>query len=115
MVDHAQWDVKLGDDANMRAIGAKFGGHDLKVTSTSWSVSQLKPVPREQRHHSSSSRLGQSRSGQKPKLSISTPSTPNGEASEKLADPPADIWANQWSPHAMTRRLPAKKTSLKTI
>ncbi|KAI9634712.1 uncharacterized protein MKK02DRAFT_37591 [Dioszegia hungarica] len=102
--DHAQWDVKLGDDANMRAIGAKFGGHDLKVT-----------IPREQRHHSSSSRLGQSRSGQKPKLSISTPATPNGEASEKLADPPADFWANQWSPHAMTRRLPAKKTSLKTI
>jgi hypothetical protein len=35
MADHAQWDIKLGDDANMKSITAKFGGHDLKVTSES--------------------------------------------------------------------------------
>jgi hypothetical protein len=30
--DHAQWDIKLGEDANMRSISAKFGGNDLKIT-----------------------------------------------------------------------------------
>lgn len=30
--DHAQWSVRLGVDANMREIAAKFSGSELAIT-----------------------------------------------------------------------------------
>ncbi|ORY27100.1 hypothetical protein BCR39DRAFT_539252 [Naematelia encephala] len=30
--DHAQWDIRLGDDADMRAVSAKFSGAELRVS-----------------------------------------------------------------------------------
>ncbi|ODN93400.1 hypothetical protein L198_05264 [Cryptococcus wingfieldii CBS 7118] len=30
--DHAQWDIKLGEDANLRSVNAKFTGKELRVT-----------------------------------------------------------------------------------
>lgn len=34
-VDHAQWDIKLGDDADMKSIGAKYGGQELRINGES--------------------------------------------------------------------------------
>nr|XP_031864395.1 uncharacterized protein CI109_000308 [Kwoniella shandongensis]KAA5531467.1 hypothetical protein CI109_000308 [Kwoniella shandongensis] len=30
--DHAQWDIKLGEDANLKSVNAKFTGKELRVT-----------------------------------------------------------------------------------
>nr|XP_019012964.1 uncharacterized protein I206_02461 [Kwoniella pini CBS 10737]OCF51745.1 hypothetical protein I206_02461 [Kwoniella pini CBS 10737] len=30
--DHAQWDIKLGEDANLKSVNAKFSGGELRVT-----------------------------------------------------------------------------------
>jgi hypothetical protein len=32
MADHAQWEIKLGDDATMTSIRASFTGQELKIT-----------------------------------------------------------------------------------
>lgn len=31
-IDHAQWEIKLGDDAMMTSVRAAFTGQELKIT-----------------------------------------------------------------------------------
>ncbi|WVN90546.1 uncharacterized protein L203_105785 [Cryptococcus depauperatus CBS 7841] len=53
--DHAQWDIKLGEDANLKSVNAKFTGKELRVTVTreipEWQKARLHNTSRSNRPH----------------------------------------------------------------
>ncbi|WVQ73374.1 hypothetical protein IAR50_002945 [Cryptococcus sp. DSM 104548] len=61
--DHAQWDIKLGEDANLRSVNAKFTGKELRVTVArqipEWQLARN----RQQRSNRSFASASTSRSG----------------------------------------------------
>lgn len=47
--DHAQWEIKLGDDALMNAVRASFTGQELKITGGCRATAELTTVQRTNR------------------------------------------------------------------
>ncbi|OCF35111.1 hypothetical protein I316_03151 [Kwoniella heveanensis BCC8398] len=69
--DHAQWDIKLGEDANLKSVNAKFTGKELRVT-----VAREQRYPGNRVRLTSSSRPPMNGSYSSPSITSSTGNNP---------------------------------------